>query len=642
MLKRRALLAGLITAALMVAAAPAWAQELEIDAPQVALAGIPFDVRIAGEATGVAALALRAGGETFATTIHPDGGFVALGVMVPASGAAELELTVDGGVVAEASVRVIPAWIAILPPIIAIAVALITKNVIPALFLGLWFGAFSINGFSIFGAFTGVLDAFQVFVLQALIDPDHASIILFSLMIGGMVGIISRNGGMQGVVNRIVPLASTPQKGQAATGLLGLIIFFDDYANVLIVGNTMRQVTDRLRISREKLSYIVDSTAAPVTCVALISTWIGFEVGLIRDAVQQIDGFNEAAYSVFLGSIAYSFYPLLAMFFVFLVAFSGRDFGPMYEAEVRARTTGQVLAPDAKVDESAGGASELVAKSDRPERAFNALVPVSVLLFGVLIGLYVTGEGETLREIIGDADSYKALMWASMLAALTAGTLSIVQRILTLSEVVDAWYAGLKAMLIAMIILVLAWSLSEVTSVLHTADYLVSVLGDWLAPGLVPGLVFVLSAATAFATGSSWGTMGILMPLVLPLTWAVLQANGMAGPENYSIIYSTVACVLGGAVWGDHCSPISDTTILSSMASGADHIDHVRTQLPYALLVGAAGLFLGTIPSGFGAPWWLCLIVGAVVLVGVHRYLAKPVDVDGPGAADGAVAATPS
>jgi Na+/H+ antiporter NhaC len=465
-------------------------------------------------------------------------------------------------------------------------------------------------------------------VLHALTDPDHASIILFSLMIGGMVGIISRNGGMQGVVNRLLPLASSPQRGQGATGLLGVIIFFDDYANTLIVGNTMRQVTDRLRVSREKLAYIVDSTAAPVTCVALVSTWIGYEVGLIGEAVQRLEGYNEAPYSVFLGSIAYSFYPLLAMFFVFLVAFSGRDFGPMFQAEVRARTTGQVLAPDASVDDAAGGASELIAKEDHPERAFNALIPIFVLIAGVLTGLWVTGEGETLREVVGNADSYKALMWASLLGALTAGALSIAQRILTLGEVVDAWYAGLKAMLIAMIILVLAWSLSSVTEVLHTAGYLVSVLGDWLAPGLVPALVFVLSAATAFATGSSWGTMGILMPLVIPLVWAVLVANNVANSDNYHIIYSTAACVLGGAVWGDHCSPISDTTILSSMASGCDHIDHVRTQLPYAMLVGGVGILVGTIPTGFGFPWWLSLPIGASVLFVAHRFLSKPVDVE--------------
>jgi Na+/H+ antiporter NhaC len=550
---------------------------------------------------------------------------VVAGLVAP-TGVAELELLVAGAVADTATVRVIPGWIAILPPLIAIVMALITKNVIPALFLGIWFGAFTISGFTPAGAFTGMLAAFDTFVLAALADPAHAQIILFSFMIGGMVGIISKNGGMQGVVNHIVPLARSPQRAQGATGLLGLIIFFDDYANVLVVGNTMRQVTDKLRVSREKLAYIVDSTAAPVSCVALITTWIGYEVGLIDTAVSQIAGFNEAGYSVFLRSIPYSFYPLLCMFFVFVVAFSGRDFGPMYEAEVRARRTGEVTASDARLDPAASGHGELEAKPDAPERAVNAALPVAILIAGVLIGLWVTGQGETLQDIIGTADAPRALMWASLLAVLVAAALSIGQRILTLTEVVDAWYAGLKAMMIAMIILVLAWSLSAVTEVLNTAGYLVSVLGDTLPPAVVPALVFVISAATAFATGSSWGTMGILIPLVVPLSWAVLAANGMADDAHHNVIYSTVACVLGGAVWGDHCSPISDTTILSSMASGCDHIDHVRTQLPYAVLVGGVGVLFGTLPAGFGSPWWLSLVLGAGVLLAAHRYLSKPVD----------------
>ncbi len=607
-------------------ASPAWAQDYEIDAPRVALAGVPFEVLVSGgDGLGPEQLELIAAGRAHPAALHEDGGFVIAGVVVASSGAVELELRAGGVAVASATTRVIPGWIAILPPLVAIAAALISKAVIPSLFFGIWVGAFALSGFSLTGAFMGLLEAFQIYVLGALFDPDHAAIILFTFMIGGMVGIISKNGGMQGVVNRIVPLAATPKKGQAATGLLGLIIFFDDYANVLIIGNTMRQVTDRLRISREKLAYIVDSTAAPVSSVALISTWIGFEVGLIQDSVAQIDGYNETGYTIFLASIAYRFYPLLCMFFVFLVAFSGRDFGPMYDAEVRARTTGQVVSPDAKIDEAAD-AAEMTPADDQPKRAVNAILPIAVLLGGVLVGLYVTGSGDTLREIVGDADSYKALMWASLLGAFTAGALSLGQRILSLTEVVDAWYAGLKAMMIAMIILILAWALSAITADLHTAGYLVSVFGDWLSPALLPAAVFVLSAATAFATGSSWGTMGILMPLVLPLTWAVLQANNIADPQHYSIIYSTTAGVLAGSVWGDHCSPISDTTILSSMASGCDHIDHVRTQLPYALLVGLVGLLVGTVPTGYGVPWWVALFLAAAVLGGVHRYFGKRVD----------------
>ena len=616
-----------IAALLCFCVSPAWAQDYEIE-PVLALAGVPFDVSVTGKVSGSDVLAVRVGGETLIAEVEENGSFIVADIVVSSAGPAEIELLINGSIMGEASVRVIPGWVSILPPLIAIGVALITKNVIPALFLGLWFGAFAVHGFSIVGVGWGLLNAFQVYVLEAITNPDHAAIILFTFMIGGMVGIVSKNGGMQGVVNKIVPFARTPERGQAATGVLGLVIFFDDYANVLVVGNTMRQVTDKLRVSREKLAYIVDSTAAPVACVAFVTTWIGFEVGQIATGMQQMDGYSEAAYTVFLKSIPYSFYPILAMFFVFVVALSGRDFGPMYHAEIRARTKGQVLSPTARVDESAGGARELVPKEGQPQRAVNAMIPISVLISGVLVGLYVTGEGNGLREIIGSADSYKALMWASLLGAFTAAALSIGQRILTIAETVDAWYAGLKAMMIAMIILVLAWSLSAVTEVLNTAGYLVSVLGDALHPGFVPALVFILSAATAFATGSSWGTMGILMPLVLPLCWAVMQASNMATPENYGIIYSTVACVLAGSVWGDHCSPISDTTILSSMASGSDHIDHVRTQLPYALLVGSVGVLIGTIPTGFGLPWWLALPISAGILIGIHRFLSKPVDLE--------------
>ena len=627
MYTRCALPACAIAVWLCFCVSPAWAQDYEIE-PVLALAGIPFEVSVTGRVSDSDVLAVRVGGETFIADVEENGSFIVADSVVLPAGLVEVELLINGSIVATNSVRVIPGWISILPPLIAIGVALITKNVIPALFLGLWFGAFAAHGFSFAGMGWGLLNAFQVYVLEAITNPDHAAIILFTFMIGGMVGIVSKSGGMQGVVNKIIPFARTPERGQAATGVLGLVIFFDDYANVLVVGNTMRQVTDKLRVSREKLAYIVDSTAAPVACVAFVTTWIGFEVGQIATGMQLMDGYNEAAYTVFLKSIPYSFYPILAMFFVFLVSLSGRDFGPMYHAEIRARTKGQVLSPTARVDESAGGARELVPKEGQPQRAVNAMIPISVLISGVLVGLYVTGEGNGLREIIGSADSYKALMWASLLGAFTAAALSIGQRILTIAETVDAWYAGLKAMMIAMIILVLAWALSAVTEVLNTAGYLVSILGDTLHPGFVPALVFILSAATAFATGSSWGTMGILMPLVLPLTWAVMQASNMATPGNYGIIYSTVSCVLAGSVWGDHCSPISDTTILSSMASGSDHIDHVRTQLPYALLVGAVGMVIGTIPTGFGLPWWLALPISAVILVGIHRFLAKPVDLE--------------
>ncbi len=511
----------------------------------------------------------------------------------------------------------------ILPPVLAIVIALIFKRVVPALFLGIWLGAWAFYEFSLTGLLQGLLDTFQVYVLESMADKDHAAIILFSLMIGGMVGIVTRNGGMNGVVNRIARWATNATRGQVATAAMGLAVFFDDYANTLVVGNTMRPVTDRLRISREKLAYVVDSTAAPVSCLALVTTWIGYEVGLIGEAVNKIPGLDVAPYAVFLESIPYSFYPLLAIVFVFAVASTGRDFGAMYEAENRARTTGELLRPGASVDPEATDGEHVRPVEGKPQRAVNAVLPVLVLVLGVLGGLLYTGEGESLRDIIGSADSYKSLMWASLLGVLVAFGLSVAQRILSVGEAVEAWYSGLKSMMFAMIILLLAWALSKITEVLGTADYLVLVLGESVPAGLLPAIVFILSAATAFATGSSWGTMGILMPLVIPLTWAVLVAGGQADPEHFHILYSTVSCVLAGAVWGDHCSPISDTTILSSMASGCDHIDHVRTQLPYAVTVGMVAVFIGTVPTGFGFPWWISLGVGAGVLIAGLRVVGR-------------------
>ena len=596
--------------------------------PPVVLNGIGFQVgvTVSGDSLSMDAYTVQAAGQAISLVYNKDEGWIAEGVKVDGTQSQDVVLLRSGQEVVRQSTRSIPGWLSILPPVLAILIALIFKRVIPALFLGLWVGAVTVLSFSFQGLFMGLLNTFQHYVLQSFIDEDHAAVILFSCMIGGMVGIISKNGGMQGVVNLIVKWASNTRRGQLATSGLGLAIFFDDYANSLVVGNTMRPVTDRLRISREKLAYIVDSTAAPVACLALVTTWIGYEVGMIGEAVNKIDGLEGSAYAFFLSSIPYSFYPLLAVFFVFLVAFTRRDFGPMYHAEVRARTLGQVLSETASVDEEAVESKETRPVEGKPHRAINAIIPVFVLVFGVLVGLWVTGEGDSIKDIIGSSDSFKSLMWASLLAVLTAGVLSSAQRILTVSEVVESWYAGLKGMLFAMIILELAWALSAITDDLHTASYLVSVLGDSLHPGMVPTLVFLLAAATAFSTGSSWGTMGILMPLVIPLTWAVMAGAGMVEAHDYHILYSSISAILAGAVWGDHCSPISDTTILSSMASGCDHIDHVRTQLPYAMLVGGVAVLGGTLPVGFGFPWWASLSLGAVMLVVFLRYFGKVSD----------------
>ncbi len=615
-----------LTRFLSIAAFVAWplaVQAIDIETPKIGLISVPTEIVVTDVAAG-SDVSLEFAATTHHAVADDDGRAVFDDVVAEQLGVVQIEASADGET-STATLRVLPGWISLMPAFLAIAVALLLRNVVPALLLGLWLGAAALQGFSPLGVLKGLLDVFAVFIINALADPDHAAIILFTMMIGGMVGIITRNGGMASVVRIIVSRAKTAVGGQVSVWLMGLMIFFDDYANTLVVGNTARPITDQLKISREKLAYIVDSTAAPVVCLALVTTWIGYQVSLIDQAMQGIEGLEgTTAYAVFLHSLPYSFYPILAVIFVLVVAVTGRDMGPMYRAEVRARQ-GEVE-PKSTDPMPAMDGETLEPKPDIPLRAVNAFVPIIVLIVALAVSMYVTGEGDTITDIVGSADPYKAMMWASFVGALVAAGLSIGQRILSAHETVDAWYGGARATLFGMIVLILAWSMSSVTGDLGAKGYLISILGEALPAALVPAVVFILAAITAFATGTSWGTMGILVPLVLPLAWAVMTVNGMADPSGMHILYSSIACVLAGAVWGDHCSPISDTTVLSSIASGCDHIEHVRTQMPYAMLVGAVAIGLGTIPGGYGMPPWISLVAGIAILIAILRFFGRNPD----------------
>jgi Na+/H+ antiporter NhaC len=600
------------------------AQAIELRSPSVGLVDVPMDYAVSG-AGASESVELLVDGSSYHAVADIDGLARFSDIAIGKTGTASIVANA-GDESSSSELRVIPGWLSVLPAVIAIAIALILRNVIPALLLGLWMGATALQSFTLKGAGVGLLDTFQVFVRGALADADRASIILFTLMIGGMVGIITRNGGMASIVLAIVSKAKTAISGQVAVWLMGLMIFFDDYSNTLVVGNTARSLTDHLKISREKLAYIVDSTAAPVACIALITTWIGYQIGLIDQAIGAIDGLDDVqAYSVFVQSIPYSFYPIFAIAFVLMVAATGRDFGPMYKAEIRARK-GQVKPVSKEVLPALEG-DDLKPKDNIPLRAFNGFLPIIVLIGALAVSLVMLGQGSTLTEILASTDPYRAMMYASFVGVLVAAGLTIGQGILSVHETIDAWYGGLRATMFGMIILVLAWSLSDVTAALGTAKYLVTMFADSIPVALIPAIAFVLAAITAFTTGTSWGTMAILMPLVIPLSWAVMVVHGIADPSGMHILYSSVACCLAGAVWGDHCSPISDTTVLSSIASGCDHIEHVRTQLPYALLVGIVALFIGTIPGGFGSPPWLSLLVGVTLLYGVLRMFGRQAQV---------------
>ncbi|MBE0643899.1 MAG: Na+/H+ antiporter NhaC family protein [Bacteroidetes bacterium] len=522
-----------------------------------------------------------------------------------------------------ATVRVIPGLLSILPPLLAILLALLLRQVIVSLFAGVWLGAVFVFDYDPFGGFLRVLDHY---IINALANTDHMSIIAFSMLFGGMVGVISKSGGTLGIAEKLTRIARSPRGVQAATWLLGFVIFFDDYANSLIVGNTMRPITDRLNVSREKLAFLVDATAAPVTAVLFISTWIGYEVGLIDAAMKSVGYVGHNAYAVFLDMLPYSFYPILTLVFGAMIAFSGRDFGPMATAELRARRTGKLYRDGAQLATDLTDSSAVMPDEGVQPRWWNAAIPIFVVVAGALVGLWYTGTqaiveaGGTdfgIGNVIGQANSYKALLWASLLSCVVAIALAVGQRILGIIQAMDAWFNGLKSMLLAMLILTLAWSIGQITAELHTADYLVQILKGNLPPQWLPAATFIVAAVISFATGTSWGTMGIMMPIVIPLSIVLGQDAGLAADPAYVITLGTIASVLAGAVFGDHCSPISDTTILSSMASACDHIDHVRTQLPYALSVAGVALLGGLLPSAYGVPPIFSLLIGSGLLAGL-------------------------
>jgi len=590
---------------------PLFGENISVEAPRVVLKNIEFNVSYSGDFSEQDSFALLVNGIIFSPSSITDGKVHFNQISISEIKDASFHLTSGEETIHKFNRKVIPGWISILPPIIAILLAFASRAVIPSLFAAIWFGVWSLSHFSIMDLIPSLLNSFYVYILNTMIDRDHAILILFTLMLGGMVGIIYRNGGVHGIIKHLIKKADTPRKGQIAIWLFGIIIFFDDYSNTLIVGNTSRLLCDKLKISRQKLAYLVDSTSAPVATIAVITTWIGFQVGIIADALPGLEGLDESAYMLFIHSIPYSFYPFLAIVMVGLIVTSGKDFGPMVEAEERARA-GIKYAPNMDNLEADAGADadELFVKQNVNYKARNAVIPIAVLVFSMLYFIFTSGEGDTLKDILGSSDTFGALMHSTLLSALTAAALSVGQRILNLNEILDAWFSGLKFMLMGLMVLLLAWALADISKDLGTADFIVSTLGDSISMPILPSIVFLIAAATAFGSGSSWGVMAILMPLVIPLTWAIMGNNGGATPENMHILYSTIACVLTGSVWADHCSPISDTTILTSMASGCELMDHVRTQMPYAVSAGAAALLLGTLPAGFGAPWWVLLLLG--------------------------------
>ena len=554
---------------------------------------------------------------------------------------------------AEAFAALYGVW-TLIPPLLALLLAFLTRNVILSLFLGVLSGAWMIALVSgdLLGSISGAFFSSTDYFVGTLADRWDAGIIMQVLVIGALIALITRMGGMRAIADLVVKVAKGPRSAQITMWISSWVIFFDDYANALIIGPIMRPLCDKYRISREKLAYIVDSTAAPVAGIMLISTWIGTELVNINQGLEIAGLAGVTAYGIFIDTIPYRFYNIMALFFVFATAFLLRDFGPMLKAELRARTTGETINPGSEVMETEKVVDEekeeikenygilKTSKKVTPPNIWNALIPVGVLIISAVILFYTNGAAtldpeylaqlsffDAVREAYSNSDASIVLFQAGLLACIVAIIMGFVEKIFTLKDGIETWAHGMKSMLFVCIVLILAWSIGSVIGDLGTAHFLVSNLSDALPQFIVPALIFIIAAVVSFATGTAYGTMAILLPLCIPLAAAIVGITGMeisnAIPE-YTYILMCSSAVLTGAIFGDHSSPISDTSILSSMGAGCSLIDHVMTQIVYALTVGVV-VIAGYILVGLGLNVWITLLIMAAILVLVLLFAGKKV-----------------
>lgn len=491
--------------------------------------------------------------------------------------------------------------LSILPPLIAIIAAIASRRAIPGLFVGVWAGAIIYTGSH------GLGTTFD-WIIGAVTTEFHVSLLMFTFLLGGAVGLLWKLGGTYALTQWSNTNLQNRRQAGVSTWLLGIFVFFNDYANSAIVGTAMQDVSDTFNISREKLSYIVDSTAAPVSTF-LISDWIAYQLSMIRQGIKAA-GIKESApsaFAIFLDSIPFNFYCMLAVVMVGIITITQRDYGEMLTAERRASSTGKVIRDDAQPLQSV---EEDLGDPDMTKPLLRTfVVPILSLIVFTLLGVYWTGRsGGNIIEILGNASWALSLVWGGAAMVGSAAYFGIRHRILSFGETLNTFVNGMKIMMTANTILVLAWAIGSVTAKLGTGQYVTNVAQGFVTPELLLVIIVLASAFISFTTGTSWGTMAIVTPIAIPLAANILGIAALG---------ATVGAIFSGAIFGDHCSPISDTTVLSSTFSGSDHIDHVRTQIYYAVTVILIALTLFLIYGYLAITPFILLPLGVIGLIGL-------------------------
>jgi tetracycline resistance efflux pump len=454
-------------------------------------------------------------------------------------------------------------WLSIIPPLLAIVLAIWTRQVFISLFLGILAGWIILSDWNIFAGLANSIEA----LVRVFQDPGNTRVIIFCALIGALITLTQRSGGVNGFVEWVQrkKLARTRRGAASLSGIIGFSIFIESSICCLIAGSVSRPLFERLRISREKLAYILDSTSAPKCVLIPLNAWGAYVIGLLER--EEVDN----PIRVFIESIPLNFYAIFVILMVALIIVTFKDFGPMKKAEDRARTTGKTIA-DGAVPMVSDEITSIEAKSGVPYRAVNMIVPVLGMILMMPVGLYITGDGN-----ITAGTGSTAVLWSVIAAITLAGLLPALQKILSFREVFDLTLKGIGGLVPLAIVMTLAFAIGDTSRELGTGVYVASIADDFLSPSFVAAVIFVTSAFIAFSTGTSWGVFAIMIPIAIP-TALIMDVN----------VPLSLAAVLGGGVFGDHVSPISDTTLVSSMAAASDHIDHVRTQLPYALIAAFA------------------------------------------------------
>jgi len=518
----------------------------------------------------------------------------------------------------ESPAKCIHGFASVLPPIVVLLVCVATRQVTIALPFSIWFGAWLLD--PDWNPVTSFERVWDVYYVEAIADVGHAFGICFAVFLGGLVKVIEVTGGTRGIAELIAKRVKSSRNAALGVFAVGLTIFFDDYADCLIVGYTFMPLMDQYMVSREKFSFIVDSTAAPIASIAPLSSWVAFEITLIADYFCNADVWADeeqpGEYISFLKTIPYRFYPIFMLWFMFYTLYFQYDFGPMLTAEKRVKLRGLVSRPErSKSDELR--LKQAVLKDTEAEmkefepRPLNALLPILTVFCVTLLSYILTGINScrlkeleySPKNIFSQGNSYGALLWAIVSGNIVAFVMALCQKkvsetgervkLITLTDLFTSFFEGVGVLVHPLFgILIFAWSMNGIVTDLRLSDYMITSVGDSVDIRMLPFVSCIISGFISLVIGSSWATMTVMFPFVVPLALYVTE-------NDQEATIAVMGTILAGSVWGDHCSPISDTTILSSMASGCDHNDHVATQLPYACFVVFFSSIFGDLCVGY-------------------------------------------